>query len=160
MPVAMAGYKLILSQKDGYEKIFINHFSADMGCYALCQCTGKILQFVTGQEINIGTLSEDDEASAYRFVFHNSSKRSIKLTKVTTTCGCTAAQFTQKELNPGEKGEIVLTYHPDGHPGKLYTRAFVYTDQSSSTPVAELVLTGMVTPSKKQWRNFPYKWGI
>ena len=92
----------------------------------------KILQFVTGQEINIGTLSEDDEASAYRFVFHNSSKRSIKLTKVTTTCGCTAAQFTQKELNPGEKGEIVLTYHPDGHPGKLYTRAFVYTDQSSS----------------------------
>ena len=82
----------------------------------------KILQFVT--------------ASAYPFVFHNSSKRSIKLTKVTTTCGCTAAQFTQKELNPGEKGEIVLTYHPDGHPGKLYTRAFVYTDQSSSTPVA------------------------
>ena len=77
----------------------------------------KILQFVTGQEINVGTLSEDDEASAYRFVFHNSSKRSIKLTKVTTTCGCTAAQFTQKELNPGEKGEIVLTYHPDGHPG-------------------------------------------
>lgn len=84
----------------------------------------KILQFVTGQEINVGTLSEDDEASAYRFVFHNSSKRSIKLTKVTTTCGCTAAQFTQKELNPGEKGEIVLTYHPDGHPGKLYTRCF------------------------------------
>lgn len=40
-----------------------------MDCYALCQCTGKILQFVTGQEINIGTLSEDDEASAYRFVF-------------------------------------------------------------------------------------------
>lgn len=109
MPVAMAGYKLTLSQKDGYEKIFINHFSADMGCYALCQCTGKILQFVTGQEINVGTLSEDDEASAYRFVFHNSSKRSIKLTKVTTTCGCTAAQFTQKELNPGEK---VRLYSP------------------------------------------------
>lgn len=69
----------------------------------------KILQFVTGQEINVGTLSEDDEASAYRFVFHNSSKRSIKLTKVTTTCGCTAAQFTQKELNPGEK---VRLYSP------------------------------------------------
>lgn len=86
----------------------------------------KILQFVTGQEINVGTLSEDDEASAYRFVFHNSSKRSIKLTKVTTTCGCTAAQFTQKELNPGEKVRLYSPIIRTGHPGKLYTRAFVY----------------------------------
>lgn len=119
----------------------------------------KILQFISGQKINVGTLSEDDSPSTYRFVFQNSGKQVVKLAKVSTTCGCTAARFTLKELNPGEEGEVVLTYNPDGHPGKLYTRAFVYTDQSSTVPVAELVLTGMVTPSKDRWRNFPYKMG-
>lgn len=66
MPVAMAGYKLTLSQKDGYEKYSLITFLLIWVATHCANAQEKILQFVTGQEINVGTLSEDDEASAYR----------------------------------------------------------------------------------------------
>ena len=117
-----------------------------------------ILQFVT-KEKNIGTISEDDAPSTYRFTFHNRSQKSVTLTHVKTTCGCTAAEFTQSVVEPGEEGEVSLIYHPKNRAGKLYTRAFIYTNLSTVSPTAVITLLGEVTPTTDKWASYRYKMG-
>lgn len=84
--------------------------------------------------LDIGTLTEDDAPQACRFTGRNISKEAITVTKVRTTCGCTAAELPAGKILPGETATIVLTYHPKNHPGTIDTDAFVYLSCSENIP--------------------------
>jgi len=109
--------------------------------------------------INIGRLSEDDKPVSYRFYFRNTSKETIVLTRVSTSCGCTTASFTKKPVKPGEKGIIELTFNPFEQVGKLNKRAFLYTNLSERYPTEKITLSGEVTPTSNEWREYPYSMG-
>lgn len=117
-----------------------------------------ILQF-TCKEINVGILSEDEPAKEYTFVCKNISNKAVTLTEIRTSCGCTKAMTQKKILHPDEMTEIKIVYNPLGHPGKLYSRIFVYTDVSGSSPLAILTLVGKVTPSTVLWKDYRYAMG-
>lgn len=61
---------------------------------------------------NIGTLTEDDAPRACSFTYTNVSKAPVVITRVRTTCGCTAADAYTGKVLPGETRTITLTYHP------------------------------------------------
>lgn len=76
----------------------------------LMQQAESILRF-DKSTLDIGTLTEDDAPQAYRFTGRNISKEAVTVTKVRTTCGCTAAELPAGKILPGETATIVLTYH-------------------------------------------------
>lgn len=96
------------------------------------------------KEVNVGDLSEDDAPVTYHFHFQNVSKKTVALTKVNTSCGCTVATFSKAPVQPGEKGEVSLVFNPFQQAGKVNKHAFVYTDLSHSCPTAKIFLVGKV----------------
>lgn len=124
--------------------------------HSFVQETGEeqVLQFEC-TAINIGTLSEDDAPVTYHFKYCNVSKKTVRISKLTTSCGCTVAKCNKDLVQPGERGEINLVFHPKDQAGDLYREAFVYTDLSGKKPMIRLVLTGKVSPTSDQWKGYP-----
>lgn len=125
---------------------------------ALKKDADKILSF-DKTVVKIGTITEDDKPVNVCFKFTNVWNDKICIEKISTTCGCTLAEFTVGWVKPGEKGDIKLTYNPFNHPGTVDTNAFVYLLGLGKQPVAKLTLLGMVTPGKDAWSRFPYALG-
>lgn len=115
----------------------------------------KILSFdkIVAQ---IGTLTEDDKPVDVTFVFTNVSNENIHIERVSTTCGCTLADFTIGIIKPGGKGSIKLTYNPFNHPGTIDTNAFVYLLGKGKQPLVKLTILGMVVPGQDAWARYPY----
>lgn len=109
--------------------------------------------------LDIGTLTEDDAPQTYRFTCTNVGGKTVKLTRVRTTCGCTAADVRMGEILPGETRVIALTYTPKNHPGTIDTNAFIYLSSSDSLPAARLTLRGNVLPGADEWARYPYAMG-
>lgn len=109
--------------------------------------------------LDVGTLTEDDAPQTYRFTCTNVSGKTVKLTCVKTTCGCTAADVRMGEILPGETRVIALTYTPKNHPGTIDTNAFIYLASSDSLPAARLTLRGNVLPGADEWARYPYAMG-
>ena len=108
---------------------------------------------------DIGTLTEDNAPRACSFTYTNVSKAPVIITRVRTTCGCTAADAYTGKVLPGEMRTITLTYHPKNHPGTINTNTFVYLSSSDKTPVARLTLIGNVIPGADEWARYPYAMG-
>lgn len=119
---------------------------------------GEILRF-DRTVLDVGTLTEDDAPQTYCFTCTNVSGKAVKLIRVRTTCGCTAADVRTGEILPGETRVIALTYTPKNHPGTIDTNAFIYLSSSDSTPVACLTLRGNVLPGADEWARYPYAMG-
>lgn len=109
--------------------------------------------------LDIGTLIEDDAPKTYRFTCTNVSGKTVRLTRVRTTCGCALADVQTGDILPDAKRDIMLTYHPYNHPGTVDADAFVYLSLSDKKPVARLSLTGNVLPGADEWGRYPYAMG-
>jgi hypothetical protein len=64
------------------------------------------------------------------FVFKNEGDETLVIKRVKTSCGCTAALLSKKEIAPGAEGEIKLTYNTKGYQGKNTK----YIDVESNDP--------------------------
>lgn len=59
------------------------------------------------------------------FVFSNLGDSNLTIKKVSTTCGCTAALISDKNIAPGKKGEIKVTFNTRGLGGKMTKYIYV-----------------------------------
>lgn len=110
-------------------------------------------------EVNVGQLSEDDAPVTYDFSFKNVSPKVVTLTRIYTSCGCTAATFDKRPVKPGEVRSIKLMFNPAGQAGKLNKSALVYTHLSQSQPTAKITLVGNITPTTNPWVDYPHAMG-
>ncbi len=108
--------------------------------------------------IHIGSIYDTDAPRTYTFPFRNVSGKNVRITKITTSCGCTAAAFSLGTLAPGMESMVTLVYNPKNRIGTVETYAFVYTDISEKHPVARLMLIGEVVCSD-EWRYLPSTMG-
>ena len=107
---------------------------------------------------DFGTFNEDDDSPSHSFRFVNSSKRPIAISHVSSTCGCTAAEYTKTPVLPGKEGYIIVTYNPKGRPGNFNrtVKAFI---ANSETPVV-LTIKGSVTAgSERKYSGYAYVMG-
>ena len=118
------------------------------------------------QVIEAGTMTEDDAPRTYTFVGRNVSGSVQEIARIQTTCGCTKSSIDKMKLQPGDSCKIELTFTPNGYPGTIDTRAFIYLKgqsgkQSSSAEwmAAKIGLHGMVLPSADVWYRFRYQMG-
>ncbi len=70
---------------------------------------GSVVNWLTEQDHDFGALHQG-RAAAFIFKFKNTSPDTILLQTVRTTCGCTAAQYTEEPIAPGASGEVNIEY--------------------------------------------------
>ena len=70
---------------------------------------GSVVNWLTEQDHDFGALRQG-RAAAFVFKFKNTSPDTILLQTVRTTCGCTAAQYTEEPIAPGGGGEVNIEY--------------------------------------------------
>ncbi len=83
------------------------------------------------------------EILTHVFVFNNVGDAPLIIKKVRTSCGCTAALVSEKEVVPGGKGEIKVTFNTRGFEGKLNKYVYVETNDSEQ-PRIQLTVTAKI----------------
>lgn len=101
-----------------------------------------VATFVT-LEHNFGVIKEADGKVVYNFEVTNTGGAPLLLTDVTTSCGCTARQYTKEPIMSGQKGSVLVTYNPAGRPGPF--NKTITVKSNSGKPVI-LKIKGEVEP--------------
>ncbi len=79
---------------------------------------------------------------SHTFVFENTGTAPLVLTKVETTCGCTATSWTRQPLQPGDKGEITVSFDSSGKTGQQVKVISVYSN--ALTPIERIKISAIV----------------
>lgn len=69
----------------------------------------SLLRWTNGLEHDFGTMPQG-RPRAYTFHYTNTSAEPITIETVRTTCGCTAARWTETPVEPDAVGEVTLEY--------------------------------------------------
>ncbi|MBL7825755.1 MAG: DUF1573 domain-containing protein [Saprospiraceae bacterium] len=68
-----------------------------------------VVEWLISKEYDFGEIEREQPVSVV-FEFKNISDTPIMVETVRTTCGCTAASWTETTVQPGQKGEIRVEY--------------------------------------------------
>ncbi len=115
---------------------------------------GEVMHFEQ-RRIEAGVMAETEAPRSYTFRWRNEGEKPLVVTQVQTTCGCAQPTFSREPVVAGNEGEIVVTYHPKGHPGSFLRRIFVYTQLSDRYPTAVLELSGEVQSGGARRADYP-----
>ena len=78
-----------------------------------------------------GLISESGGKVSHDFLMVNDGSSPLLITRVRTSCGCTASSFSRHSIAPGDTARITLTYNPLHRPGPFFTNAYVYIEGQS-----------------------------
>lgn len=97
--------------------------------------------------IDAGRMSESDPPLTFEYVYSNTGKNPMTVSRLVSTCSCATAKYDRMTVAPGSKGVIYVRYNPKGHPGIFERRVYVYTDDNKQ-PSAVLRLSVEVKETK------------
>jgi hypothetical protein len=66
------------------------------------------------------------------FKFTNSGTDILKIGRVTSSCGCTAALVSKDSLKPGEQGELKVTFNTSGYEGDITKYIYIETNDPAN----------------------------
>ena len=93
---------------------------------------------------DFGKINEADGRVTTIFTFKNEGMSTLTLTNVKASCGCTTPKYTQTPIEPGQTGEITVTYNPTGRPGRF--QKTVTVTSNATVPSTKLYIKGEVIP--------------
>ena len=97
---------------------------------------------------DLGTFAEDTvRLPRHTFTFINRGRKAVAPTEVKTSCGCLKADFDRRPVTPGGKGQITVTFRPEGHPGRFLRKLTVYFSNRPQPYILEV--KGNVRPSRQ-----------
>lgn len=97
---------------------------------------------------DFGTFSDSDPIQKCVFTFTNTGSAPLIINKAMATCGCTVPSFTKTPIQPGEKGQIKVTYDGRGvFPGHFKKTISVFTNGEPST--VRVFIQGEMKETKK-----------
>ena len=96
---------------------------------------------------NFGTFSEKNPVVSCTFAFTNVGDQPLIINQAVASCGCTVPEYTKTPVQPGEKGEIKVTYNGTGKfPGHFKKSITVRTN--SQVEMTRLYIEGDMEESK------------
>ena len=96
---------------------------------------------------NFGTFSENEPKVTCSFTFTNIGEQPLMINQAIASCGCTVPEYTKTPVQPGEKGEIKVTYNGTGKfPGHFKKSITVRTN--GAVEMTRLYIEGDMTESK------------
>ncbi|MRR22326.1 DUF1573 domain-containing protein [bacterium] len=94
-----------------------------------------------------GTIKEEAGKQEAVFNFTNTGDSVLVITRVQSSCGCTAADYTKSPVPPGGKGFVKAVFDPRGYNSRFAKSVTVYSNGKPAVTV--LVIEGTVTPREK-----------
>jgi hypothetical protein len=85
------------------------------------------------------------------FAFRNMGSRPLIIHDVSTSCGCTTAEYPSAPLKPGERGVVRTTFRSRGYSGDVLLTLLVKSNDSQD-PMKALHVRGKVV---RQWQVKP-----
>ena len=91
---------------------------------------------------DFGVVSRED-LPHHRFIFNNTGQADLVISEVDSSCGCTAALLSAETIPPDGRGEIDVSFNPQGRRGKQKQTVSVYSN-AENEPIAQLTVKGTV----------------
>jgi len=91
---------------------------------------------------DFGAMYQNEKVS-YEFVYRNVGKGPLRIEKVKSTCGCTAAEPSHREVLPGQQGTINVTFSSGNFRDRVTKLVYVDTNDPEE-PRVTLTITGVV----------------
>ena len=96
---------------------------------------------------DFGTFSEKSPVVSCTFTFTNVGESPLIINQAVASCGCTVPEYTKTPIQPGEKGEIKVTYNGTGKfPGHFKKSITVRTN--GAVEMTRLYIEGDMTEAK------------
>ena len=96
---------------------------------------------------NFGTFSEKNPVQSVVFTFTNVGEQPLIVNQATAACGCTVPEFTNTPVQPGEQGQIKVTYNGEGlFPGHFKKSVTVRTN--GVVEMTRIYIEGDMTETK------------
>ena len=116
-------------------------------CFAMAQQNQASIKF-DKMIHNFGTFSENQPTQKCVFTFTNVGTAPLIINQAVASCGCTIPSYTKAPIQPGEKGEIKVTYNGTGaFPGHFKKTITVRTN--GVTELTRLYIEGVMSENKK-----------
>lgn len=99
---------------------------------------------------DLGDVDPDKGIITEEFFVKNVGGMPLKITSVSTSCGCTEAEVENDEIAPGEQTKLIINYDPSVHPGlvgKIERVVYIKSNDPFNEEI-ELELIGNSLPSK------------
>ena len=96
---------------------------------------------------DFGTFSEKEPVVSCTFSFTNVGEVPLVINQAVASCGCTVPEYTKTPIQPGEKGEIKVTYNGTGKfPGHFKKSITVRTN--GAVEMTRLYIEGEMTKAE------------
>ena len=119
--------------------------------------SGRTLEFIP-TAVDFGVVREEDGKLMRTVKAVNISPDTTFIISARTSCGCSAAEYSDAMLAPGDTATVTLTYDPLNRPGKFLKTAKFYTGQERISN--SIKMSGTVIPSRKNLdMSYPDKAG-
>jgi hypothetical protein len=112
-------------------------------CTAMAAFSQPVVSFKE-KEFDFGTIKEADGIVKHNFSFINSGNDTLRIAEVNASCGCTTAETESKQIAPGGKSTISVTFNPKDIRGKFGKTITVFSN-ATSTEIA-LKIFGTIIP--------------
>lgn len=104
------------------------------------------LRFIP-DKVDFGIIREEDGMVSKIVKAVNVSSDSTFIISARTSCGCSAVDYPQYMIAPGDTAEVVVTYDPTNRPGKFLKTARFFTGEERIGN--SIKLSGTVIPDRK-----------
>ena len=109
-------------------------------------------------EHDFGKINEADGKVTTVFTFKNEGMEPLVLSNVRASCGCTTPKWPRQPVEPGQTGEITVTYNPNGRPRRFTTSVTITSN--ATEPTTRVTIKGEVIPKPaKPVDKYPVKMG-
>lgn len=96
---------------------------------------------------NFGTFSEKEPVVTCTFTYTNVGELPLVINQAIASCGCTVPEYTKTPIQPGETGQIKVTYNGTGKfPGHFKKSITVRTN--GAVEMTRLYVEGEMTEAK------------
>jgi len=92
--------------------------------YADAAAQGRIA--FNAQVHNFGEVIQQTKYTC-SFIYSNTGTGTLRISRVRTSCGCTAVTPSRRELAPGEQGEIKVIFNSEHFTGNVVKHIYVHT---------------------------------
>ncbi len=93
----------------------------------------SVVTWLTEQDHDFGEIRQGRPAT-FIFKFKNTSTDTLLLQTVRTTCGCTAARYTEEPIAPSTMGEVAVEY--DAYQGGAFSKKIkVFFDKQKKAEI-------------------------
>ncbi len=100
-------------------------------------------KFVFSEEMhNFGSLKAGEIVS-FTFIFRNEGTKTLIITDVDSGCGCTEVKISNKNIAPGQEGQIEVIYNSAGEVGRQLKTITLFSN--ADQPKKQLFIKANIT---------------